>query len=115
MFHCHNLVHEDNEFVHPFFSLSTRLACMRPTTGILPLTRYRSMMVAMNVTALEGWGYDNTTHLIDPMDSRFTPRPISGADFSQAAIQSRIDFLWNTDAYLGGQVPPSAPARRMVM
>jgi bilirubin oxidase len=48
MFHCHNLIHEDN-----------------------------AMMAAFNVTLLASLGYPETQGYDDPMDSRYAPKPYS--------------------------------------
>ncbi|PVH94959.1 hypothetical protein DM02DRAFT_618201 [Periconia macrospinosa] len=53
MFHCHNLIHEDND-----------------------------MMAAFNVTQLQNLGYNETTDFSDPLDPRWTARPFSQADFA---------------------------------
>ena len=52
MFHCHNLIHEDQD-----------------------------MMAAFNVTALQNFGYNETTDFTDPMDARWRARPYNRADF----------------------------------
>lgn len=52
MFHCHNLIHEDQD-----------------------------MMAAFNVTNLPNLGYNETTDFGDPMDPRWRARPYSRADF----------------------------------
>ncbi|KAF8460523.1 Cupredoxin [Kalaharituber pfeilii] len=49
MFHCHNLVHEDGE-----------------------------MMAAFNVTALENFGYSETTRFLNPEDSRWAAQRWTG-------------------------------------
>jgi len=51
MFHCHNLIHEDDD-----------------------------MMAAFNVTALPGFGY-NDTSFADPMDPKWRAKPYSLTDY----------------------------------
>ncbi|KAI5795366.1 oxidase cueO precursor [Peziza echinospora] len=53
MFHCHNLVHEDNE-----------------------------MMAAFNVTALPDFGYPETTRFLDPMDPAYAAQPFTSTDLT---------------------------------
>jgi bilirubin oxidase len=76
-FHCHNLIHEDHE-----------------------------MMAALNVTALGDLGYDEKTRFIDPMEPRYRAKPFADADFvgrtgdfSSSAIQEKVKFFNNLDAY----------------
>lgn len=76
MFHCHNLIHEDQD-----------------------------MMAAFNVTTLPDWGYNETT-FIDPMEDRWRAKPYVMADlrtragpFSDSAIEESIQFMANTEAY----------------
>jgi bilirubin oxidase len=69
MFHCHNLIHEDHE-----------------------------MMGAFNVTVLQDLGY-NETRFIDPMEERWRAKPAVLADFTQAAITSRIQFMASLEPY----------------
>ncbi|RYP72786.1 hypothetical protein DL771_003970 [Monosporascus sp. 5C6A] len=71
MFHCHNLIHEDHD-----------------------------MMAAFNVTALENFGYNETTDFSDPMDPRWRARPYNRVDFlartgvfSDASITERVQEL----------------------
>jgi hypothetical protein len=63
MFHCHNLVHEDNE-----------------------------MMDVFNVTLLNKLGYPESM-LADPMDPRWLARPIAPEAFDQDAIRRKIDEM----------------------
>ncbi|KAF2721831.1 bilirubin oxidase [Polychaeton citri CBS 116435] len=72
MFHCHNLIHEDN-----------------------------AMMAVFNTTALAGLGYeyDSTQQYSDPMDTRFAPRDYDAADWSQGAIISAMSSLGALSAY----------------
>jgi len=72
MFHCHNLVHEDN-----------------------------TMLDVFNVTRLEALGYqfNNTYGFFDPMDPRFAPQPYSDAAYQPAAIRSVISSLASLDPY----------------
>jgi bilirubin oxidase len=76
-FHCHNLIHEDHE-----------------------------MMAAMNVTALADLGYDEKTTFIDPMEQRYRAKGFAGddfdkraGDFSSAAIEAKVKFFNDLDAY----------------
>jgi len=69
MFHCHNLIHEDHE-----------------------------MMAAFNVSFLEDFGY-NETHYIDPMEQRWRAKPISTADFTDSAVQQRVEFMAGFEPY----------------
>jgi bilirubin oxidase len=71
MFHCHNLIHEDQD-----------------------------MMAAFNVTALENFGYNETTDFSDPMDTRWRARAYARAEFlgrsgifSQQAITKAVETL----------------------
>lgn len=77
MFHCHNLIHEDHE-----------------------------MMAAFNVTALTDLGYDEKTSFIDPMEQRYRSKAFAKADldgrtgdFSDDAIQAKMDFFVGLEAY----------------
>ena len=70
MFHCHNLIHEDHD-----------------------------MMAAFNVTSLSDWGYTETTQFIDPMEQRFRAAPFNAAVDNEAAIQQKLSFFYNLDAY----------------
>jgi bilirubin oxidase len=53
MFHCHNLIHEDQD-----------------------------MMAAFNVTTLDGFGYDEESDYSDPMDTRWRAKPYVRSDFT---------------------------------
>lgn len=71
MFHCHNLIHEDNV-----------------------------MMAAFNVTMLEELGYDvNQTDLADPMDSRFAAQDYDAAAFEPDAIRKVVSSFASLNAY----------------
>ncbi|THY73770.1 oxidase cueO precursor [Aureobasidium pullulans] len=71
MFHCHNLIHEDHE-----------------------------MMAAFNVTVLADLGYNDTTRFLDPMEPRYRARFTSHTGvFSDSAIDQKLDFFANLDAY----------------
>ncbi|KAF2502383.1 Cupredoxin [Lophium mytilinum] len=70
MFHCHNLIHEDHD-----------------------------MLVGFNVTQLGKWGYDNSTHFIDPMEPEFRPQPQNPDAYSEDAIQKKLAWFYSTDAY----------------
>lgn len=76
MFHCHNLIHEDND-----------------------------MMAAFNVTVLSDYGY-NATSLIDPMEPAFRAKAYTTSDltgrsgaFSNAEITKQMEFLANYQPY----------------
>lgn len=58
-----------------------------------------SMLVAFNVTNLEKWGYNESTLFIDPMEPTFRPKNIVPEDFTDAAIQAKLDWFWGLDAY----------------
>lgn len=71
MFHCHNLIHEDQD-----------------------------MMAAFNVTQLTELGYDETTDFSDPEDARWSARPFVESDwtskngpFTSANVKSRIQEI----------------------
>lgn len=71
MFHCHNLLHEDND-----------------------------MMAVFNVTALTDFGYNETTDYQDPMDIRWRPQPYDTTDygnrsgiFSDKEITEKVEKL----------------------
>jgi bilirubin oxidase len=71
MFHCHNMIHEDHE-----------------------------MMAAFNVSVLTDLGYNETNYYyIDPMEPLWRPRPIVPADFTDAAIKARVEFLASFEPY----------------
>lgn len=72
MFHCHNLIHEDN-----------------------------MMLDAFNVTKLEALGYQfNSTQVFgDPVDAKFAAKPYNAADFSSDAETSAVVSLANLNAY----------------
>ncbi|KKY29688.1 putative bilirubin oxidase [Diaporthe ampelina] len=77
MFHCHNLIHEDND-----------------------------MMAAFNVTALTNWGYNETTTYLDPMEPRWRAKPFGAGDFqartgqfSDEAIAAAVLELAEEDPY----------------
>lgn len=69
MFHCHNLVHEDHE-----------------------------MMAAFNVTALNDIGY-NGTSFADPLDRRWSARPVAAADFTPQAITAKVESMARLTPY----------------
>ncbi|CAD0012983.1 unnamed protein product, partial [Aureobasidium pullulans] len=77
MFHCHNLIHEDHE-----------------------------MMAAFNVTVLADLGYNDTTRFLDPMEPKYRAVDYPASDFtshtgvfSDSAIDQKLDFFANLDAY----------------
>lgn len=64
------------------------------------------MMAAMNVTALSDLGYDEKTSFIDPMEGRYRAKSFSdgdltgrSGDFSDSAIQEKVKFFNELDAY----------------
>lgn len=65
MFHCHNLVHEDDD-----------------------------MMAAFNVSQvdLSAFGYPETTSFIDPMTPAFRSKPVSSLPFPQGSAQYLADI-----------------------
>ncbi|GAP83355.2 putative bilirubin oxidase [Rosellinia necatrix] len=77
MFHCHNLIHEDQD-----------------------------MMAAFNVTMLQGFGYDETTDFSDPEDDRWDAEPYVLADFragagifTSAAVKAKVELLARQQPY----------------
>ena len=62
-------------------------------------------MASFNVTTLQDFGYNETTHFIDPMEPQYRARPISGdvttrsGDFSDASITDKFNFFMGLDAY----------------
>lgn len=77
MFHCHNLIHEDQD-----------------------------MMAAFNVTALQNFGYNEKTDFSDPMDQRWRAVAYTKADynnragpFTDAAITKKLTDLANQQPY----------------
>ena len=76
MFHCHNLIHEDND-----------------------------MMAAFNVTVLPDYGY-NSTSLADPMQAQFRAKPYVDNDvevrenaFSADEIEAQIQLMASYQPY----------------
>ena len=76
MFHCHNLIHEDQD-----------------------------MMAAFNVTVLNDYGY-NSTSLVDPMQSEFLAKPFVANEitsrsgpFSDTQIINRIKWMCDYKPY----------------
>lgn len=70
MFHCHNLIHEDN-----------------------------AMMAVFNVTQLDNLGYNVTEDFADPQDARFTARPVASDSYDDAVISSTLSYLAALKAY----------------
>ncbi|KAF2014792.1 bilirubin oxidase, partial [Aaosphaeria arxii CBS 175.79] len=70
MFHCHNLIHEDND-----------------------------MLAAFDVAQLSDWGYDNSTMFIDPMTPEFRPKDATPDDFTDEAIREKLAWLYSTNPY----------------
>jgi len=72
MFHCHNLIHEDNAMIDVF-----------------------------NVTKLEelGYTYDSTQAFSVPNDEKFAAVPYKAADFALAAEKSALVYFASLNAY----------------
>lgn len=63
-------------------------------------------MAAFNVTVLADLGYNDTTRFLDPMEPRYRAVSYPPSDFtshtgsfSNAAIDQKLDFFANLDAY----------------
>ena len=63
-------------------------------------------MAAFNVTALTDLGYDEKTSFIDPMEARYRNKFFSASDltsrsgdFSESAIEAKVKFFYDLDAY----------------
>lgn len=74
---CHNLIHEDHE-----------------------------MLAVFNVTALAGFGYNETTRFIDPMDPQYRAVSFNDDDysernrpFSESEIKKKPDWCIELDVY----------------
>ena len=71
MFHCHNLIHEDHD-----------------------------MMAAFNVSALEDFGYRETTHFVDPMEQRWRSKNGDPAKSTKQFIEGNLLPMFDqTEAY----------------
>lgn len=70
MFHCHNLIHEDNE-----------------------------MMAVFNITQLDTLGYNSTEDFADPSDSRFSARELQSDSYDTDQILSTLSYLSALSAY----------------
>ncbi|KAH7038392.1 phenol oxidase A [Microdochium trichocladiopsis] len=77
MFHCHNLIHEDQD-----------------------------MMAAFDVKAVAGFGYNETTDFSDPMDERWRAVPFARSDFvgrtgpfSPESITAKVEHLAEQQPY----------------
>lgn len=77
MFHCHNLIHEDQD-----------------------------MMAAFNVTQLTDFGYDEVTDFGDPEDPRWSARPYVHTEFaqgtgpfSQQSVTARVQEIAREQPY----------------
>ncbi|KAF2683393.1 Cupredoxin [Lentithecium fluviatile CBS 122367] len=77
MFHCHNLIHEDQD-----------------------------MMAAFNVTQLQDWGYEEVTDFGNPDDPRWSAKPFVQSDFenrsgpfTQQAITGRVEEIAREQPY----------------
>jgi hypothetical protein len=64
------------------------------------------MMAAFNVTVLADLGYNDTTRFLDPMEPRYRAVDYPASDFtshtgvfSDSAIDQKLDFFANLDAY----------------
>lgn len=57
------------------------------------------MMASFNVTRLETLGYDNVESLDNPDDPRFVAQDWSADAYSDAQIQSKINYLGSLGAY----------------
>ncbi|THZ89958.1 oxidase cueO precursor, partial [Aureobasidium pullulans] len=64
------------------------------------------MMAAFNVTVLADLGHNDTTRFLDPMESRYRAVDYPASDFtshtgvfSDSAIDQKLDFFANLDAY----------------
>ncbi|PVI06720.1 Cupredoxin [Periconia macrospinosa] len=77
MFHCHNLIHEDQD-----------------------------MMAAFNVTELANWGY-NETDFSDPEDPRYAAKPYNKADFTGRSGPFTNEAIEKTIADLALEQPYS--------
>jgi len=84
MFHCHNLIHEDN-----------------------------MMMAVFNITQLENQGYNVTTDYTDPMDPRFAPQWPQDNTWDDDQISSSISYYAGLhcydSTYSGAPVSTSPP------
>ena len=63
------------------------------------LLTHNQMMAAMNITALEGLGYDTVQGLSDPTDSRFVAQDWSEEAYADSSIQSTLSYLGGLGAY----------------
>lgn len=83
MFHCHDLIHEDNY-----------------------------MLAAFNTTRLRELGYDynSTMGFSDPMDPRFTARDYDVTAFNDEARREKVRMFGNLNAYAPAQSLQSAQA-----
>lgn len=70
MFHCHNLIHEDHD-----------------------------MMAAFNVTALEDFGYTETSRFLDPMDKKYRAKSWSKSEDDQDKLEAKCAEFEALDAY----------------
>ncbi|THW20512.1 oxidase cueO precursor [Aureobasidium pullulans] len=68
--------------------------------------REHEMMAAFNVTVLADLGYNDTTRFLDPMEPRYRAVDYLASDFtshtgvfSDSAIDQKLDFFANLDAY----------------
>lgn len=75
MFHCHNLIHEDQD-----------------------------MMAAFNVTALSNLGYNNTK-FIDPMEEQWRAKPYQAADMQARAGPFTDEAITNTVQSMASMQP----------
>lgn len=68
------------------------------------------MLAMFNVTYLADFGYNETTHFIDPMEQRYRAKSYNQkdfvsvtqwgtGDFSLASVQAKVDWFASLDAY----------------
>lgn len=83
MFHCHDLIHENN-----------------------------TMMAAFNTTLLRELGYDcnSTQGFSDPMDSRFTAKDYDISAFTDEARREKVRMFGNLNAYAPAEELQAAQA-----
>lgn len=97
MFHCHNLIHEVSVSV-PILTLVSQHA------------QDHQMLAMFNVTTLSDFGYPETTHFIDPMESRYRAKPCKpnefrntvdwgSGEFSAQGVTDKMQWFVDFDAY----------------
>ncbi|KAF2454984.1 multicopper oxidase [Lineolata rhizophorae] len=70
MFHCHDLIHEDHD-----------------------------MMVAFNITQIEGFNYTKSTKYIDPMDPRWLPAPVEDSIYETDNVMAKLEMFASLGVY----------------